>query len=70
VNEQTSSTSSRRYGLLPVVDDSLHSFTRCAACGSATGLYITTLIWTHARGALCVDASGCCRRREISRRAA
>jgi hypothetical protein len=70
VNESAPFSSSTRQGLYPVVDDSLHSFTRCALCGSAsTGLYVTTLVWTHARGALCVDASACCRRQEIARRA-
>jgi hypothetical protein len=70
MSEQSAFSNQTRRDLRPVVDDSLHSFARCALCGSATtDLYVTTLVWTHARGALCADASACCRRWEISRRA-
>jgi hypothetical protein len=58
-----------RRGLRPVVDEELHSFRRCALCGSETAdLYLTTILWTHARGAFCIDSAACCRRQAIAGR--
>lgn len=57
--------------LRPVEAGELHPFNRCAWCGSTCEpLRRQPVVWTHAEAVFCAEVVTCCRRREVSRRAA